>query len=52
MYGHLAVVFFLVVSGFSLAVGPARHGWRLAGSASSRGAGPGGSSRRTGPPWG
>ena len=31
MYGHLAVVFFLVVSGFSLAVGPARHGWRLGG---------------------
>jgi peptidoglycan/LPS O-acetylase OafA/YrhL len=31
MYGHLAVVFFLIVSGFSLAVGPARHGWRLGG---------------------
>jgi peptidoglycan/LPS O-acetylase OafA/YrhL len=29
MFGHLAVVFFLVVSGFSLAVGPARAGWRL-----------------------
>ena len=34
MYGHLAVVFFLVVSGFSLAVGPARHGWRLSGGPS------------------
>ena len=32
-YGHLAVVFFLVVSGFSLAVGPARAGWRLPGGA-------------------
>jgi peptidoglycan/LPS O-acetylase OafA/YrhL len=31
MFGHLAVVFFLVVSGFSLAVGPARAGWRLPG---------------------
>ena len=31
MFGHLAVVFFLVVSGFSLAVGPARAGWRLSG---------------------
>ena len=31
MFGHLAVVFFLVVSGFSLAVGPARNGWRLPG---------------------
>jgi peptidoglycan/LPS O-acetylase OafA/YrhL len=31
MYAHLAVVFFLVVSGFSLAVGAARHGWRLDG---------------------
>ncbi|MGY4773489.1 acyltransferase family protein, partial [Kribbella sp. CWNU-51] len=34
LYGHLAVVFFLVVSGFSLAVGPARHGWRLSGGPS------------------
>jgi peptidoglycan/LPS O-acetylase OafA/YrhL len=31
MFGHLAVVFFLVVSGFSLGVGPARAGWRLSG---------------------
>ncbi len=31
MFGHLAVVFFLVVSGFSLAAGPARAGWRLPG---------------------
>jgi peptidoglycan/LPS O-acetylase OafA/YrhL len=27
MYGRLAVVFFLVLSGFSLAISPARHGW-------------------------
>jgi peptidoglycan/LPS O-acetylase OafA/YrhL len=33
LYGHLAVVFFLVVSGFSLAVTPARDGWRLGGTA-------------------
>ncbi len=31
IYGHLAVVVFIVLSGFSLAVGPARHGWRLDG---------------------
>jgi peptidoglycan/LPS O-acetylase OafA/YrhL len=31
LYSHLAVVFFLVVSGFSLAVGPAGNGWRLGG---------------------
>jgi peptidoglycan/LPS O-acetylase OafA/YrhL len=29
--GHLAVVVFIVLSGFSLAVGPARDGWRLGG---------------------
>ncbi|MFF4505452.1 acyltransferase family protein [Streptomyces sp. NPDC001401] len=28
MYGRLAVVFFLVLSGFSLAISPARNGWR------------------------
>ncbi|MEU1615925.1 acyltransferase [Streptomyces sp. NPDC005722] len=33
MYGRLAVVFFLVLSGFSLAVAPARDGWRLGGAA-------------------
>ncbi|MET8944044.1 acyltransferase [Streptomyces sp. NPDC004542] len=33
MYGRLAVVFFLVLSGFSLAVSPARHGWRQGGIA-------------------
>ncbi|MFJ3643626.1 acyltransferase family protein [Streptomyces sp. NPDC090108] len=32
MYGRLAVVFFLVLSGFSLAVSPARAGWRTAGT--------------------
>lgn len=31
IYGHLAVVVFIVLSGFSLAVGPARHGWHLNG---------------------
>ncbi|MEU6539562.1 acyltransferase [Streptomyces sp. NPDC047000] len=31
MFGRLAVVFFLVLSGFSLAVSPARHGWRSGG---------------------
>ncbi|MFF7467610.1 acyltransferase family protein [Streptomyces sp. NPDC008092] len=31
MFGRLAVVFFLVLSGFSLAISPARHGWRTAG---------------------
>ncbi|MFD8913201.1 acyltransferase family protein [Streptomyces sp. NPDC059575] len=30
-FGRLAVVFFLVLSGFSLAIAPARHGWRTAG---------------------
>jgi peptidoglycan/LPS O-acetylase OafA/YrhL len=29
IYGHLAVVVFIVLSGFSLAVAPARHGWHL-----------------------
>lgn len=33
MYGHLAVVLFLVVSGFSLSISPARHGWKLGGVA-------------------
>ncbi|MFF4399778.1 acyltransferase family protein [Streptomyces sp. NPDC001480] len=31
MYGRLAVVFFLVLSGFSLAISPARGGWRQGG---------------------
>ncbi|MFJ6542840.1 acyltransferase family protein [Streptomyces sp. NPDC091385] len=31
MFGRLAVVFFLVLSGFSLAIAPARHGWRTGG---------------------
>jgi peptidoglycan/LPS O-acetylase OafA/YrhL len=29
IYGHLAVVVFIVLSGFSLAVAPARNGWEL-----------------------
>jgi peptidoglycan/LPS O-acetylase OafA/YrhL len=32
MYGRLAVVFFLVLSGFSLAISPARNGWQLGGA--------------------
>ncbi|GIH15826.1 acyltransferase family protein [Rugosimonospora africana] len=31
LYGHLAVVFFFVLSGFSLAISPAGDGWRLGG---------------------
>ena len=33
MYGRLAVVFFLVLSGFSLALSPARKGWQQGGVA-------------------
>lgn len=32
LYGHFAVVIFIVLSGFSLAVSPARSGWRLGGT--------------------
>jgi len=31
IYGHFAVVVFIVLSGFSLAVSPARHDWQLGG---------------------
>ncbi len=31
IYGRFAVVVFIVLSGFSLAMSPARHGWRLDG---------------------
>ncbi|MBB2909102.1 peptidoglycan/LPS O-acetylase OafA/YrhL [Streptosporangium becharense] len=31
LYGHFAVVVFIVLSGFSLSVSPARSGWRLGG---------------------
>lgn len=31
IYGHFAVVVFIVLSGFSLAVAPARSGWHLGG---------------------
>jgi peptidoglycan/LPS O-acetylase OafA/YrhL len=31
VYGHFAVVIFIVLSGFSLAVSPARHDWELGG---------------------
>src|SRR5262249_40951125 len=34
IYGRFAVVVFIVLSGFSLALSPARHGWRLDGVAS------------------
>ncbi len=33
IYGRFAVVVFIVLSGFSLALSPARHGWRLDGIA-------------------
>src|SRR3954469_18119923 len=33
LYGHLAVVVFIALSGFSLAVSPARRGWPLGGKA-------------------
>jgi peptidoglycan/LPS O-acetylase OafA/YrhL len=33
LYGHLAVVVFIALSGFSLAVAPARRGWLLGGKA-------------------
>jgi peptidoglycan/LPS O-acetylase OafA/YrhL len=33
LYGHLAVVAFITLSGFSLALSPARNGWRLGGTA-------------------
>jgi peptidoglycan/LPS O-acetylase OafA/YrhL len=33
LYGHLAVVFFFILSGFSLAISPARKGWQLGGKA-------------------
>ncbi len=33
LYGHFAVVVFIVLSGFSLAVSPARYGWQLGGVA-------------------
>jgi peptidoglycan/LPS O-acetylase OafA/YrhL len=33
VYGHLAVVMFIVLSGFSLALAPARHSWNLGGLA-------------------
>jgi len=31
IYGRFAVVVFIVLSGFSLALSPVRHGWRLDG---------------------
>jgi peptidoglycan/LPS O-acetylase OafA/YrhL len=31
VYGHFAVVVFIVLSGFSLAVSPARNGWQVGG---------------------
>ena len=43
------MVVFIVLSGFSLALSPARHGWRLDGVRASRAGGRGASCRRTGP---
>ncbi len=33
LYGHFAVVVFITLSGFSLAISPARKGWQLGGKA-------------------
>ena len=33
IYGHFSVVVFIVLSGFSLSVSAARHGWKLGGKA-------------------
>src|SRR5919112_1350677 len=33
LYGHFAVVVFITLSGFSLAISPARRGWHLGGKA-------------------
>ena len=33
LYGHFAVVVFIALSGFSLAISPARKGWQLGGKA-------------------
>jgi peptidoglycan/LPS O-acetylase OafA/YrhL len=33
LYGHFAVVLFIALSGFSLAISPARKGWQLGGKA-------------------
>ena len=50
IYGRFAVVVFIVLSGFSLALSPARHGWRARRAlAGSRSGAPGASCRRTGP---
>ena len=38
IYGRFAVVVFIVLSGFSLALAPARHGWRLDGVSAVRAA--------------
>ena len=51
MYGRFAVVVFIVLSGFSLGVSPARPGWRLGAWPRTRTAGPGASCRRTGRHW-
>ena len=50
IYGRFAVVVFIVLSGFSLALSPARHGWRLDGGLPVRApAGPAHPPGRTGP---
>ena len=50
IYGRFAVVVFIVLSGFSLALSPARHGWRLDGDLPVRAAArPAHPAARTGP---
>ena len=50
IYGRFAVVVFITLSGFSLALSPARHRWRLDGVGAFAAGGRDGSCRRTGPP--
>ena len=49
IYGRFAVVVFIVLSGFSLALAPSRHGWRLDGISQFAAGAPGASCLRTGP---
>jgi peptidoglycan/LPS O-acetylase OafA/YrhL len=51
IYGRFAVVVFIVLSGFSLALAPARHDWRRDRVFRFAHRRAGASSRRTGRPW-